>query len=77
MALSKGGDRTISIRNQLPATILSLTPEGPLVRVALECGFEITALVTRPASDELQLQCGDTVTAMLKTPAIHLIPRSV
>ncbi|RLS75302.1 MAG: molybdenum ABC transporter ATP-binding protein [Planctomycetota bacterium] len=77
VALSKGGDRAISIRNQLPATILSLTPEGPLVRVALECGFEITALVTRPASDELQLQCGDTVTAMLKTPAIHLIPRSV
>lgn len=64
-----------SARNRLPAVVRNLTPEGPLVRVALDCGFELTALVTRPACDELRLQPGDAVTASFKAPAIHLIPR--
>jgi len=66
-----------TVRNQLPAIIKSLTPEGPLVRVVLDCGFELTSLITRPASDDLQLHVGKCVTAMIKAPAIHLIPRSV
>lgn len=77
VALQKGPPGSTTIRNQLRATIKSLTPEGPLVRVGLECGFELTALITRPAKEELQLQIGDTVMAMVKTPAIHLIPRTV
>jgi molybdate transport system ATP-binding protein len=64
-----------SVRNQLSAVVRALTPEGPLVRVALDCGFELTALVTRPACEELQLQPGDRVTALFKAPAIHLIPK--
>lgn len=65
-----------SARNRLAAVVRSLTPEGPLVRIALDCGFELTALVTRPACDELRLQPGDAVTASFKAPAIHLIPRA-
>ncbi|WP_397570182.1 ABC transporter ATP-binding protein [Schlesneria sp. T3-172] len=76
VALQKGTPGTTTIRNQLRATIRSLTPEGPLIRVGLECGFEMTALITRPAQDDLKLQVGDDVTAMVKAPAIHLIPRS-
>lgn len=76
VALRAGPPGTTSIRNQLAATITSLTPEGPLIRVGLSCGFDLTALITRPACDELQLRPGQTVTAMVKTPAIHLIPRT-
>jgi molybdate transport system ATP-binding protein len=76
VALHKGATGSTSIRNHLTSTIQSLTSEGPLVRVNLNCGFGLTALITRPASEELQLQVGDTITAMLKAPAIHLIPRS-
>ena len=76
VALQKGPVGSTSIRNHLTATILSMTPEGPLIRVGLNCGFPLTALVTRPSCEELNLLVGDTVTAMLKTPAIHLIPRS-
>ncbi|WP_010584655.1 ABC transporter ATP-binding protein [Schlesneria paludicola] len=65
-----------SVRNHLPGTILSLTPEGPLVRVVVNCGFELTSLITRPACEELQLTPGDSIVALLKAPAIHLIPRS-
>lgn len=76
VALRKGAVGATSIRNHLTATIKTLTSEGPLVRVGLDCGFDLTALITRPSCEELNLFVGDTVTAMLKVPAIHLIPRS-
>lgn len=75
VALQKGDTLATSVRNHLSATIVSMTPEGPLVRVGLDCGFELTSLITRPASQELKLAIGDKVTAMLKAPAIHLISR--
>jgi molybdopterin-binding protein len=75
VAIQRGETGMTTVRNQLPATIRSLIPEGPLVRIGLDCGFELTALVTRPACEELQLQVGDHVTANLKAPAIHLIAK--
>lgn len=75
VVLQRAAAEGTSARNQLSAVVRGLTPEGPLVRVALDCGFELTALVTRPACDELQLRPGDQVTASFKAPAIHLIPR--
>lgn len=74
VAIQKGTSGESSVRNHLPAVIQSIVPEGPLVRITLDCGFELTALVTRPACEELRLQVGDHVTASLKAPAIHLIP---
>ena len=65
-----------SVRNHLRATIRSIIPEGPLIRIVLDCGFELTSLITRPACEDLRLEVGDTVMAMLKAPAIHLVPRS-
>jgi molybdate transport system ATP-binding protein len=46
-----------------------------LVRIGLDCGFDLTALVTRNAAEELQLQVGDKVTALVKATSIHLIPK--
>jgi molybdate transport system ATP-binding protein len=65
-----------SARNQLRARITTMTPEGPLVRIGLDCGFPLTALVTRPALEELRLRTGESVVAVLKAPAVHLVPRS-
>jgi molybdate transport system ATP-binding protein len=65
-----------SARNHLHAVIKWLTPEGALVRIGLDCGFELTALVTRPACAELDLKVGEQVTALIKAPAIHLMPSS-
>lgn len=76
VALRSGPSGSTSIRNQIDASVVSLTREGPLIRVELDCGFGLTALITRPACDELQLRIGSTVTAMVKAPAIHLIPRA-
>jgi molybdate transport system ATP-binding protein len=46
-----------------------------MVRVSLDCGFSLKALVTNQACQELVLREGDQVTALLKAPAIHLVPR--
>jgi len=64
-----------SVRNRLSGRILSLRSEGALVRVELDAGFPLFALVTRPACAELALCEGETVAALIKTPAIHLVPR--
>jgi molybdate transport system ATP-binding protein len=68
-----GGDG--SPRNRLAAVVDSLAPEGALMRVGLDCGFRLVALVTRPACADLGLQVGDRLTAVVKAPAVHLIPR--
>jgi molybdopterin-binding protein len=51
-----------------------LIPEGPLVRVVLDCGPQIVALVTRTAASEMELTVGSDVYAVFKTSAVHLIP---
>jgi molybdate transport system ATP-binding protein len=75
VALQRGEPGDASPRNRLAGVIDSLTWEGPLVRVGLDCGFPLVALVTRPACTELGLSVGDRLTAVLKAPAVHLIPR--
>ncbi|HEX3725279.1 MAG TPA: ABC transporter ATP-binding protein [Pirellulales bacterium] len=73
VAFSRQAEQPTSIRNRLPATITALTPEGPLVRVALDCGFALTALVTKPAYDELELRVGDRGFALIKATAVHVV----
>ncbi len=75
VTLLRGGDSLRSARNQLPATIVSMNVEGPLVRVDLNCGFPLVAFLTKQACEELTLKAGDQVVALIKAPNIHLIPR--
>ena len=65
-----------SARNRLAVTVRSLTSEGPLVRVALDGGFPLAALLTPLACQQLALQTGVRLTALLKTPQVHLISHS-
>lgn len=65
-----------SPRNRLPATVRAVLPEGALVRVDLDCGFPLTALLTKPACEELALQPGVRVFAWVKAPHVHLIART-
>ncbi len=71
--IQRSNESSLSARNQLPATVLWIADEGPLVRLGLDVGFQLTALVTRPASLELSLQVGDSTVVVLKAPAIHVI----
>ena len=71
--ISRELDGASSVRNRLKGRIVSVTPEGPLVRVVIDCGFRLTALVTKPASAELALKVDDQVTALIKATAIHVM----
>jgi molybdate transport system ATP-binding protein len=77
VALQKGVVSNSSPRNRLPGVITSLTHEGPLVLVVLDCGFTLHAVVTRSACNELELREGQTVIALIKVPCVHLIARGV
>jgi molybdate transport system ATP-binding protein len=74
--LEKGAvARQSSARNNLVGRIQSLDREGPMVRVGIDCGFPLKALVTYQACEEMELRDGMEVTALVKAPAIRLIPR--
>jgi molybdate transport system ATP-binding protein len=75
VVLQRGTSGTTSVRNQLVGAVRSLESQGAMVRVTLDCGFPLAALVTRLACAELNLVPGQSVTAMLKAPSVHLIPR--
>jgi molybdate transport system ATP-binding protein len=64
-----------SARNRLTGRIQSLDREGPMVRVSLNCGFPLKALVTKQSCQELGLREGEEVIAALKAAAIHLVSR--
>lgn len=64
-----------SARNRLAARIVSVIPEGPLARVTLDCGFRLTAIVTRQSEEEMRLRAGEQVTAVVKATSIGIVPR--
>src|SRR6266436_7049546 len=64
-----------SARNRLVARIHALDREGPMVRVTLDCGFPLKALVTKQAWAEMGLREGEQVMALIKAGAIHLVSR--
>ncbi|HET7755021.1 MAG TPA: ABC transporter ATP-binding protein [Anaeromyxobacteraceae bacterium] len=63
-----------SARNRLAATVTVTALEGPLVRVHLDCGFPLVALVTRKSADDLRIAPGANVAALVKAPAVRLVP---
>jgi molybdate transport system ATP-binding protein len=73
--IEKGAVAATSARNRLDGSIRTLSREGAMVRLGVDCGFPLTALVTKQACEELDLQEGERVTALVKAPAIHLVPR--
>jgi len=64
-----------SARNCLAAVIRQCTMDGPLVRVDLDCGFPLTAFLTKQSREDLALKKNDRVLALVKAPNVHLVPR--
>ena len=67
--------RRTSARNRLRGSVTRVTPLGGQVRVAVDCGFPLVALITKQSLEDLQLRVGDEVVASFKASAVHLIPR--
>ena len=65
-----GGTREF---NRLGGKVQRLMPSGPHVRVIIDCGFPLVALVTQRSVDELGFVPGSPVTAHFKATAPHLL----
>jgi tungstate transport system ATP-binding protein len=63
-----------SVRNQFHGKIARMVQYGPFVRVTVDCGFVLTALITRRSCSELGLTAGASVVAGVKATAIHVLP---
>jgi tungstate transport system ATP-binding protein len=63
----------LSARNLFSGTIRRITSLGHLVRLGLDCGFPLTAYVTRHSLKSLGLQEGTPIHAHFKATAIHVI----
>jgi tungstate transport system ATP-binding protein len=64
-----------SARNLLTGSVSSISTQGPLFEIKIDCGFPLTALITRASAQDLDLEIGTVVSATFKASAAHLIPR--
>ena len=71
--LSLDSEPPASPRNRFAALVKTLTNEGPLVWIELDCGFPLKALLTRQSCAALKLQPGNRVTALIKASQAHLV----
>jgi molybdopterin-binding protein len=65
-----GGSREF---NRLGGRVQRLVPSGPHVRVVIDCGFPLIALVTQRSVEDLGFAPGAPVTAHFKATAPHLL----
>jgi len=75
VVLAPGSAGTTSARNQLQGRVVDISSMGALVKIGLDCGFPLSAVVTRSAVEDLHLSRGLPVTASMKAGAVHLVPR--
>jgi tungstate transport system ATP-binding protein len=69
-----GSPTKSSVRNQLTGRITRILPYGPFVRVSIDCGFLLNAMITRRSCTELGFTVGADVVAGVKATAIHVLP---
>src|SRR4030095_11099143 len=59
------GERASSARNRLTGRVTRVVPSGPHLRVSVDCGFLLAALVTHRSAEALRLREGVAVAAHL------------
>jgi molybdate transport system ATP-binding protein len=64
-----------SAQNRLAGHVAARREEGALVRLTVDCGAPLVALVTRASAERLGLRPGATVAAVVKAPSIRIVPR--
>ncbi|MBI4332940.1 MAG: ABC transporter ATP-binding protein [Chloroflexi bacterium] len=63
-----------SARNKLPGLVVKAFPLGSQVRVTVDCGFPVVALITARSYDELGLETGREAAVSFKASSVHLLP---
>jgi tungstate transport system ATP-binding protein len=69
------GDADTSARNRFNGWVAEMTLMGALVKVRLDCGFQLVSYVTRASQVEMGLEVGSRACGAFKASAVHVIPR--
>lgn len=64
-----------SARNNLAGKIVKSFPQGSQIRVTVDCGLPVVALITRRSYEELGLGLGKDVIVSFKASSVHLMHR--
>lgn len=64
-----------SARNHLDGKVSKIFPVGSQMRITVDCGFPILALITARSAEEMHLEIDTPICASFKASSIHLIPR--
>jgi len=73
VALTRDSARASTQRNRLAGLVRTISIEGPLARVEIDCGFALVALVTAQSAADLNLVPGESLSAVVKTTSVHVI----
>lgn len=65
-----------SARNRLTGRIERIDLLGPTVRIIVDCGFPLKALITRRSLEEMDIGLGSTVIAGFKATSAHVIEQN-
>jgi len=70
-----GAEHGGSVRNRLAGRVRRVVMLGGDARVEVDCGFPVTARITRRSVEDLRIEEGAEVVASFKATAVHLIPK--
>jgi molybdate transport system ATP-binding protein len=73
VAVTRDLHQASSARNRIVGVVRSVTLEGPLARIEIDCGFPLVAVVTAQSVGELALQPGERICAIVKATSVHLL----
>jgi molybdate transport system ATP-binding protein len=71
--LAPTADGALPTDNKLRGIVREVVQDGRLLRVSLDCGFPLCALVTPQAAADLPIRPGETVLALVEAAGVHLI----
>ncbi|NLX49367.1 MAG: ABC transporter ATP-binding protein [Methanospirillum sp.] len=76
IVLSRGETCRTGTANHLTGRVTAIDSDGPMVRVLLDCGFPLVALIRRLRYLELGIEAGSVICAEFDPGGAHLIPRT-
>lgn len=75
VSLAKQLSGLISMRNRIPATVISIECGRLLTRIGLDSdGHQISAVITTGSAQRLQLTVGDEVEGLVKANEMSIVP---
>jgi tungstate transport system ATP-binding protein len=64
------------LRNRLPGRVISIEPAGSEVRIRLDVGVPLSALLPRAAAADRALQSGAAIVAAIRPASLHVMRRT-